>query len=46
MLVDATEGGAPVHDLDTDKIATCVIESALEIHKRIGPASTYEREAG
>jgi GxxExxY protein len=43
-LVHTTEIGPPVHDLEADKIATCVIESAFEIHKRIGPgrrASTY-----
>ncbi len=43
-LVHAAEIGAPVHDMDADKIATCVIKGALEIHKRIGPgrlASTY-----
>lgn len=43
-LAWAMEIGAPLHDMDADKIATCVIKSALEIHKEIGPGrprSTY-----
>jgi GxxExxY protein len=40
----AMEIAAPLHDMDADKIVRCVINSALEIHKEIGPgrlASTY-----